>query len=164
MIYAGPGRRLVGFIVDIVVLGAVGALLLPILGVTAEEVLQGTLPGDFVFSYLAVTAVYQIGFIVWRGQTPGKMAAKTKVVDEETGALPGPGPAAARWLIPAAGQFLPGVVSFVALFVTYGWLLRDPRRQGIHDKVARTVVVDTLLPLAPPDPMQRRDGDDPFLR
>lgn len=136
---AEPWRRLVGFLIDWMVLvmialvvasmlridlGAGDALRLP----TSVRVIQGL-----------VAAVYRIGFTVARGQTPGKMLIGTKVVMQRTAEIPGLGPASMRWVIPGVFVFLPGV-SVVAA-VIYGWLLFDSQRRGLHDKAARTVVV-----------------------
>ena len=160
MIYASPGRRFLGFFLDFVVLGLVAVLLVPIMGVSIDDILDGNPAPGFTFANLVVTAIYQIGFITWRGQTPGKIAVRIKVVDEETGALPVFTAAGARWLIPAAAQFVPGFGIFV-LVVIYGWLIWDPRRQGIHDKVGRTVVVDQLLPVPPPTEDHAWEDEEP---
>ena len=161
MIYASPGRRFLGFLLDFVVLGLVAVALVPIMGVSIDDILAGESAPGFTFANLVVTGVYQIGFITWRGQTPGKIAVRIKVVDEETGALPTIAFAGARWLIPAAAQFVPGLGIFV-LALIYGWLIWDPRRQGIHDKVGRTVVIDMLLPVAArPEGEPYPEGEEP---
>lgn len=156
MIYASPGRRFLGFVLDFVLLGAATALMLPILGIPLEDVVDGVAPPSFEITTLLLAAVYQIGFITWRGQTPGKMAVRIKVVDEQSPALPTISAATVRWLIPAAAQFIPQV-GLIAVIVVYGWLLIDPKRQGIHDKAARTVVIDLLLAVDPPPDLPPED-------
>jgi uncharacterized RDD family membrane protein YckC len=151
VIYASPGRRFLGFVVDFFLLGAVGVLLLPLLGVSMEDFLDGVVPRQYQVANFLIAAAYQIVFISWRGQTLGKMALRIRVVDETSAEIPRVSAAALRWLIPAAAGLVPQLGVFV-LAVVYLWLLWDPRRQGIHDKVARTVVIDVLLPLAPPPP------------
>lgn len=89
---------------------------------------------------LAISAVYEISMIALRGQTLGKMALGIKVVPVE-----GPGPvgwgwSSIRWLIPNAASRLPGLGSLLELLV-WLWMLWDPRKQGLHDKAARTVVI-----------------------
>jgi uncharacterized RDD family membrane protein YckC len=139
---AEPWRRLVGFVIDWMImvmttlilvsvfqvdLGAGDALRLP----TSVRIVQGL-----------VGAAYYIGFTVWRGQTPGKMLIGTRVVMERTARMiPGLGPSTLRWVVPGVFVFLPGV-SVVAA-VIYGWLLFDSLRRGLHDKAAKTVVVLT---------------------
>ena len=119
---ATPGLRLGARLIDIVivivltvVVGFIDPLLLPIL----------------------VGAAYETCFVALKGQTPGKMAVSIKVVRADSGTLPGWGPAAGRWIIPAIGYtllILPGLL-------VHASLLWDDRRQGWHDKAVKTLVV-----------------------
>ncbi len=158
MVYASPGRRLLGFIIDLFVLAAVSALALPFFDVTLEQLRTGDLPPGWQLLYTVLFGVYQVGFVAWRGQTPGKIALRIKVVDDTRGQVPSLGYAAIRWVIVAAASSLPGL-GLIATAVVYGWLLVNPRRQGVHDIAARTVVIDLLLPTAPPPDPPRRDED-----
>ncbi len=93
-----------------------------------------------------VALVYETGFLVWRGATPGKMAAGIHV--RRTGR---PGPlsivdALKRQALTIAGWALGSlpVLSTVLGFVVildYAWPLWDSRRQALHDKIADTQVV-----------------------
>ena len=95
---------------------------------------------------LAVGLVYEVGFLVWRGATPGKMLLGTRVRPAA-----GPGPvsvavALRRQVIHvvttlSALNALLGIFAFALYVLDPAWLLRDPRRQALHDKVADTVVV-----------------------
>ena len=119
---ATPGLRLGARIIDIVIgiiisfiVGFIDPLLLPILA----------------------GAAYEIFFVALKGQTPGKMAVKTRVIRADNGDLPGWGPAAGRWVIPVVGYILlliPGLL-------VHASLLWDDRRQGWHDKAASTLVI-----------------------
>ena len=119
---ARAGQRLSARIIDIVIgvvltviVSFIDALLLPIL----------------------VGAAYETCFVALRGQTPGKMALNIKVIRADNGTLPGWGPAAGRWVIPAIGYtllILPGLL-------VHASLLWDDRRQGWHDKAVKTLVV-----------------------
>ncbi len=85
------------------------------------------------------------------GSDAGKMAVRIKVLDEQSATLPALSGATVRWLIPAAAQLVPTIAGVpLAIFIVYGWLLFDPKRQGVHDKAASTVVVDLLLPVGAP--------------
>ncbi len=68
-----------------------------------------------------------------RGQTVGKMALGIRVVNER-GDLPGLGRAALREIV---GK----LVSTIALGLGFLWVAWDARKQGWHDKIARTVVI-----------------------
>jgi uncharacterized RDD family membrane protein YckC len=76
------------------------------------------------------------------GQTIGKRVMGTKVVTADTRA-PISGPAACgRAAVYALVPVVPSVGGLFAL-INESWLLWDPRRQCLHDKAARTVVVKT---------------------
>ena len=72
-------------------------------------------------------------FIGLKGQTLGKMAVGIKVVNAE-GSVPGLGSAALR-------EVLGKIVSFVALCLGFLWIIWDERKQGWHDKIAKTYVL-----------------------
>ncbi len=136
---AEPWRRLVGFVIDWMILVMIALILVSVLRIDlgAGDALR--LPTSVRIVQGLVAAAYYIGFTVSRGQTPGKMLIGTRVVMERTGQIPGLRPSAIRWVVPGLFAFLPGV-SVVAA-VIYGWLLFDSRRRGLHDKAAKTVVV-----------------------
>jgi uncharacterized RDD family membrane protein YckC len=77
-----------------------------------------------------------------RGQTVGKMAVGVKVVQRADGSLPSWGASIARWALPAAAGLLPWLGGLGVLLI-YLWMLWDPNRQGLHDKLAKTVVIRT---------------------
>ncbi|MGL5865809.1 MAG: RDD family protein [Dermatophilaceae bacterium] len=95
---------------------------------------------------LVVAVLYEVVFLVWRGATPGKMALGTQV---RRLAAPGPlsvSTAARRQAISVAATVvgLVPIVGFLGTLVSVldpAWLLWDPKRQALHDKVADTVVV-----------------------
>jgi len=136
---AEPWRRLVGFVIDWVILVLIILILLSVLGIDLGEGDGLRLPTPVLITQGLAAAAYYIGFTVSRGQTPGKMLIGTRVVMERTRQIPGLGSSALRWVVPGVFVFLPGIS--VAAAVIYGWLLFDSRRRGLHDKAAKTVVV-----------------------
>ncbi|MEO3888043.1 RDD family protein [Nonomuraea sp. B5E05] len=72
----------------------------------------------------------------WNGQTLGKKVFGIRVV-QENGAKIGVGQAAIRQAVMSALAW----TCCVGLLLDLAWILFDPRKQAIHDKVARTVVV-----------------------
>ena len=98
-------------------------------------------PGEVVISYL-LPALASIAFWLTRQATPGKMAIFAKVVDAKSGAKMSVGQAITRYL----GYY----VSFLALGLGIFWIAVDRRKQGWHDKLARTVVVRPLRSAATP--------------
>lgn len=104
------------------------------------------LGGFFVFAIVATVGqvLYEVAFVAIKGQTPGKMLMKVRVVKREDGQIPGWGPAFMRWL-PNLVSLVPCVGSFLGLGLII-WalvnLFNNPLRQTPYDLAARTVVVD----------------------
>jgi len=134
---ASPGKRFLGRVVDTIVL-FVGLIALGIGGLV--DFSEGATNFGFTIVAVLLAAAYEIVFIATRGQTPGKMAAGTKVVTEAGDDPPGWGPAAIRYAVPGVVGLIPslGLVGIVI----YLWLLWDRKRQGLHDKAAKTLVVN----------------------
>jgi uncharacterized RDD family membrane protein YckC len=147
--------RVAATLIDVVVLLVpllVILFILVALGVTSG-LLTGT--GDDGFQARAsfgggivgilVHAAYTIPLIA-RGQTVGMMVMKTHAISEGGGEPPGPATSAVRWLVPyGATQILSlipllGFIGLVNLLDVL-WMLWDPKKQTLHDKVARTLVV-----------------------
>ena len=82
---------------------------------------------------LLAVAAAAIGF--WRafGATPGKIALGLKIVDARTGQAPGFGQLILR--------FVCYFVSAFPLYLGFLWAAFDRRKQGWHDKIARTIVI-----------------------
>jgi uncharacterized RDD family membrane protein YckC len=89
------------------------------------------------------------------GQTLGKRALSTRVVSAYDGSPVRPAAAVKRAAVYALIPVIPLLGTFFALLNEL-WLLWDRRRQCLHDKAARTIVVRTDLPAAsqhqPPSP------------
>lgn len=141
---ASPGTRFTARIADLVILAVLGSVLEAVLGAVA-----------FSAGAIVVAAVYETVFIATKGQTPGKMATRIRIVRADDGAMPGWGAAAARWALPAVGSVASEIVWAVGVesdamallgvvsLLVYVSLVWDKRRQGWHDMVARTFVINT---------------------
>jgi uncharacterized RDD family membrane protein YckC len=152
----GLGRRLAARLVDGVLVGVVvGVLAVAVFGAAATglrtdragDVTSGG--GGLVAAYLAsatvglvVTLLYEVGLVATRGATLGKRLLRLKVVREADGAVPGWGPSVLRWVLPQAVGFLTCGLATVLVYLS-PLLDGTGRRQGWHDKVARTLVVST---------------------
>lgn len=105
----------------------------------------------------AISLVYNVGFLMWKQATPGKLMLGLRVRLRETAGPMPFGTVLVRWLTQFAPSYLLGQVPLVGyLTSTYvlldgAWPLWDDRRQAIHDKAARTnvVTVREAVPLAP---------------
>ena len=123
---AGPLRRLYAFAIDLGLIFMVIYSVAPIAGGAMFS--KEAAPQDLVFFF----GYFVIPTVIW-GRTPGKWVAGIVVVDSD-GRTPGPA-AIPREMI---GKF----VSYIAGTIGIAWLVFDPRRQGWHDKIAGTFVVD----------------------
>ncbi len=111
-----------------------------LLGLVDLDSLEGAMPAPIVLGLFLFGAIYTIvPTAVW-GQTLGKIAVGTRVVAEEDGSLPGWRRAALRWALPGAFGRLPYVGLWVSLAVMAS-LIWDPRRRGLHDRLAGTIVI-----------------------
>lgn len=116
--YAGFWIRLVASLID-------GFIIM------AFQIVLGMVKMDFIGTIVGI--VYVIGFwVYWNGQTPGKKVMKIKIIREDgkkfdimTGVL----------------RYVGYIISSIALFLGYFWVIWDPKKQGWHDKIAGTVVV-----------------------
>lgn len=148
---ASPGRRLVARIIDVVIIVAV-VVFLTIVGIAGlvlgSETEAGVLEAAALFVgfgglalFTIVVLLYEPTLIALRGQTLGKMAMRIMVVRAENGEVPGWGKAIGRWILPGLLGLIPVVGGLLVLLV-YLSLLWDDSRQGWHDKMGTTVVID----------------------
>ena|SRR5437868_14738127 len=94
-------------------------------------------PYQSTFVAAAIAFLYYWLFqAYWYGQTPGKRLFHLRVI-QENGRPATPGQIAIRQFV----EILLASLCFFGL-VDLAWILFDPRKQALHDKVARTLVVD----------------------
>ena len=92
--------------------------------------------GGFLLLYV-IALVVQVGYWIYfwgtSGATLGMRALHLRVVDADTGAPIGYARATVR--------FLMSIVNSWACYIGWIWVAFDPRKQGWHDKVANSVVL-----------------------
>jgi uncharacterized RDD family membrane protein YckC len=89
-------------------------------------------PMRFVIEWLLPAAATLV-FWRYRSATPGKLAIGARIVDARTGGTP----SLAQFIVRYLGYFVSIFPFFLGLF----WVGIDRRKQGFHDKLARTVVI-----------------------
>ncbi len=89
-------------------------------------------PVDVLLSWVFPIVAVLI-FWIKRSATPGKMLIRAKIVDAETLRPTTPGKLLLRYI----GYYL----SAIPLGLGFIWIGIDQRKQGWHDKIARTVVI-----------------------
>ncbi|RLC63826.1 MAG: hypothetical protein DRI01_04515 [Chloroflexi bacterium] len=155
-VYAGFWRRSLAFIIDAVII----AIILIPLWVWFRQGLFGPQSGLYVLGYgaiivlpvcLLVPLIYFAGFWTWRGQTPGKMACKVKILQTD-GAPLGLGRAILRYTgyiicfgtmgIGLYPSYLMLPIRFIGLIGFIGIIIIAFHRQkrGLPDIIAGTSV------------------------
>jgi uncharacterized RDD family membrane protein YckC len=89
--------------------------------------------GRFVI-LLVVISLYELGFLLAIGATPGKMAIRMHIADPEGKRLD-PDKLILRYLI-----FFVGILLIVGIPVSAVMVLTDPHRRALHDRIAGTRV------------------------
>jgi uncharacterized RDD family membrane protein YckC len=87
------------------------------------------------FLWLIIPAAYFICFWVLRGQTPGMMALRIRLIRTDGSPV--------DWGA-AALRFLGYIVCWITAGLLFLWIAFDSRKQGLHDKMADTYMV--ILP------------------
>ncbi len=133
--YVGFWARVLATLVDSVLIALVSFPLLYAL--YGEDYFSDTAPlywgpGDLLINYL-LPAIAVLLFWSYRSATPGKMLIRARIVDANDFGKPSTRQLVIRYL----GYFVSGFV----LGLGFLWIAFDRRKQGWHDKLARTVVI-----------------------
>jgi uncharacterized RDD family membrane protein YckC len=132
--YAAFGWRLLGYIIDALIVGIPFGIIGLILRISTS--------GSGYYSFSGLESLVFIAYVTYmwssRGQTVGMMVLNLKVVDAVTGGpLTLPKALIRAVVLYAELLFCICIVGLVAGL----WMIWDPRRQAIHDKAAGTVVL-----------------------
>lgn len=90
-----------------------------------------------IISWGLVNVLYPIGLWTWRGQTLGMMALNLKVIRTDGSPVD---------LRTAVLRYLGYLVNVLTLGIGFLWIIWDPRKQGLHDKIANTYTVKLPRP------------------
>ena len=141
---ASAGKRIGGRLIDGLIVGIIGYILVASIAIKDGKVQTGKLVIASILG-LVLSFVYEVPMVAATGQTLGKRLVGTRVVRLADGEVPGMSVSVTRWL-PALVGIIPllnlarllgaaiGIGSLILLFT-------DPRRQTVNDKFAKTVVV-----------------------
>jgi uncharacterized RDD family membrane protein YckC len=139
--YGGFWIRFVAFLIDAIIIAVPTSA---INGAAAGVLSISTSTNQIPAAASAALAVLQlifflatVGYFVYfwstSGSTPGMRLFKLRVVDADTGGAIGIGRALIR--------FLMWPVNSLACYIGWIWAAFDPRKQGWHDMVANSVVI-----------------------
>ena len=131
--YAGFWQRAAAFLIDAVLVIVILTPLMVAFGMRRISLD----PAEHSWDLLALVAVAAavIGFWRYCGATLGKSLLGLKVVDAASGKPPPLGRLALR--------FLAYFVSALPFYLGFVWIGVDRRKQGWHDKIASTVVINS---------------------
>jgi uncharacterized RDD family membrane protein YckC len=138
-VYAGLVTRLVAFVIDAAIVNAIefalaasAGLALSIFGVSLDELPTEVAVVAAAGSWLLLNVVYFVGTWALTGQTRGMRLLAIRVLPAEGGRL-----TVRRGL----WRLIAMVLAALPFFAGYLLILVDDRRRGLHDRLARTVVV-----------------------
>ena len=143
--YAGFGRRLLGLIIDGIVIAVIAGVLSFALGAAGVARLYG---------FVGAEAVVALVYYTWgwgSGQTVGCMVMNMRLADQDTGSAPGYAKGLIRAIVvlvlsygatlaQLSGSQALGILGLLGL-VGDLWMLWDAKKQTWQDKVAGTIVV-----------------------
>jgi len=133
--YVGFWKRVFASIIDTLILVVVIGLIA--VAVYGMQYVRLSSQGKTVMFDLLVQgllpALAVIVFWRYRGATPGKMLISAKIVDAETLGTPSTGK--------LIGRYFAYIVSCIFM-LGFIWIAFDKRKQGWHDKLAGTVVIN----------------------
>jgi uncharacterized RDD family membrane protein YckC len=140
--YASWGRRLAALLIDgvIVTVVCLVPILLIILAAEDEDDIAAAVIWPAIAFLIVFPAVYHTVLVALTGQTLGKRMLGIAVRDaEQEGAAIGYGRAFGRWFV----AYVLWTLCYVPGILDGLWPLWDDRKQSLHDKAVRSVVVHT---------------------
>lgn len=132
--YAGFWQRTLAAIIDgIWLYGIICALLWFFFGSEIFSPDASYTITQFIVFEVIIPLIVVMAFWIIKSATPGKMVFRMKIVDAETFQSVSP----ERLFV----RYLAYVVSMLPLFLGILWVAWDKKKQGWHDKIAKTVVL-----------------------
>lgn len=163
VVYAGFWKRVAAYCIDSVIVGIVGGVIAMIIGMILGLGMAGISGGGDAMSAgiiviqlatnllsIALTAAYYAGFHASAGKaTPGKMAVGIKVVRTDGARI-----SIARGI----GRYFAAMLSALILCIGFVMAAFTERKQGLHDMICDTLVVDKWAFTDHPEWQQRELG------
>lgn len=138
--YEGFARRLLAGLIDIFLLMLLAATVALVGVITSADVLEAPLIDEYAAHllrqapwWLAAAGLALAPMWTFLGATPGMLLVGSRVVASKSGRR--------LTLAQSAVRAIGLTLGLAALGIGILWCLRDARHQGLHDKLARSVVV-----------------------
>ena len=148
-VYEGFPRRLLAGLVDTILLAGVAATVALVCVIAGADAYEQPLVTELVRTlvrqapwWLAGAAATLVVMWAFVGATPGMLLVGSRVVASKSGRN--------LSLARSAARVVGLVLGLAALGIGVLWCIRDPRHQGLHDKLVRSLVVredESLLTL-----------------
>jgi len=138
---ASIGQRIGARLIDWLILMTIWLLLG---AATSEQLEDGTIIFErwAIVAWLLFVVVYEVGFVAWRGQTPGKILLKIKLVSLKDGHILRLPFAITRVLPVALAISLLGAFFPIAMVFVYFSAAFMKNSRGVLDLLAGSVVVE----------------------
>lgn len=132
--YGGFWIRFLATLIDGVIIGIIGSLVGGNQVTSYEQTADGmySVSVNFFGWYTLIPIVYVLGFWIWKSATPGKMALKLKIIDEQGNNLTP---------VTAIIRYLGYLVSGIILGIGYLMIAFTKNKRGLHDMIAKTYVI-----------------------
>jgi uncharacterized RDD family membrane protein YckC len=134
--------RAIARVIDLFIVGVGGLFVAQLFGyieVVDDETVTSD-PLGVTLVVLAVWCLYEVVGTLGGGRTVGKFVLGLRVRSVAVDRPPTPFKAMSRWLLQGISLLL-GQLGVILLLVVYLTAATQPTRQGIHDRLANTVVV-----------------------
>ena len=132
---ASRSKRMAAFVIDDIVISVFFVIIFYDQLTTLKDPMALSLfLQNNLIVFLLLKVLYQTFFVWYNGMTPGKMLVKIRVVEMDGGYIPSFGTALLRALL--------RVVSESFFYLGYLMAYFNPLVQTLHDKLAKTVVVN----------------------
>lgn len=152
--YIGFWKRFVSYLIDSIIMIIAIFVLVPKGNISAAMTDEGLDPSfmeainaDLTPVSLGVITIYLLVFWLWKQATPGLMIFSAKIVDATNYGQP----PVTKWALRALLFVLPSILAFISeglssaasllFIVSCIWVAIDERKQGLHDKIAGTLVI-----------------------
>jgi len=93
-----------------------------------------SITNTFILEYMLMKIVYQAFFVTQYGATLGKIAMKIRVIEIVT--LQNPS------VVSSLNRAIFRIISETFFYLGFLWGMLDPAKQTLHDKTAKTLVID----------------------
>ncbi len=161
---AGFWVRAVAYLIDALLLAFISSAIVPVISFgfllpfywwadsfsNEPDVVPFWFIGTGILLWILIWGTYFVAFWVRRGQTPGKMAMRIKIIPEGGTSIP---------VEKALLRYLGYLICMIFVLIPFLWTAVGPDKRGIPDKFAGTRVI--RVPCPPSNPSETESESEP---